>query len=581
MVHGATRPTCSVARKSGLFFLGLEGYRQPLIGAKVLGMKAAVRPLLLLCSLSSCTERPESRVDRLIAIHARDTPGAAVAVVRGDEVLFTKGYGAADLEYSVAITPRTVFYLASAGKQFTAFSVALLAAEGRLSLDDAVQKYVPELGLEQPVTIRQLLHHTAGLRDFEALLALSGTRRSDLVTQSDLLTLIAAQRELNFVPGTEHLYSNSGYTLLATVVERVTKQTFRQLLRERVFEPLGMTHSSVGDDPGQIIEQRADSYVRTPSGFAKVVAPFSGYGSGGIYSTAEDLARWLGNFEQPRVGGPTVILQMGEQGVLPSGERIEYRFGLDSTLHRGLLLIGHNGDRAGYRVYVGRVPAHRLGIVVLANLAEIDACAIALGLMDVFLKENEKEPQRVPPMDGSRLAAYAGDYRRVGGGFSVRFTANGDELTTEIAGRRATLLPKNDSRFWIDVPCVVSGPVSFRVDPDGRIEEGTFLGVPIRRSERPLEHWSPSAEDLAAYAGRYYSPELGTTYTVRVADGGLVARHPRAGEVRLTPEERDAFAGSTWFFSEARFERNEARRVTGMRVSGFRVLNLAFERREP
>jgi len=238
-----------------------------------------------------------------MASYRQDAPGAVVAVIRRNEVLFAKGYGLANLEYGVAITPRTAFYLASAGKQFTAYAVALLASEGRLSLDDPVQKYVPELGIEQPVTIRQLLHHTGGLRDFEALLALAGTRRSDLVTQSDLLAVIAAERELNFLPGTEHLYSNSGYTLLATVVERVTKQSFRQFLRERVFKPLGMADSFVGDDAGQIIGQRADSYVRTLSGFAKVVAPFSGYGSGGIYSTAEDLGRWLGNFEQPRVGG--------------------------------------------------------------------------------------------------------------------------------------------------------------------------------------------------------------------------------------------------------------------------------------
>jgi len=218
---------------------------------------------------------------------------------------------------------------------------------------------------------------------------------------------------------------------------------------------------------------------------------------------------------------------------------------------------------------------------VLANLKEIDACAIALGLIDIFLREHEMEPQRSPPIAISRLAAYAGDYRRVGGGYSVRFTVKGEELTTEIAGRGAALLPVGDSSFWIDVPCIVSGRVSFRVDPDGRIEHGTFLGTPIRRIERPLELWSPGVDELAAYAGRYYSPELDTTYTVGVADGKLVARHHRAGEVRLTPEERDGFAGSEWFFNEARFERNAAGRVTGMRVSGFRVLNLAFERRGP
>ena len=248
-------------------------------------------------------------------------PAQAVAVVKGGEVSFAKGYGMADLEHDVPITPRTAFYIGSVTKQFTAFAIVKLVQEGQLTLDDDLRKHLPELhDFARIVTIRHLIHHTSGLRDHGGLgILLGGFREGQVVTQKEALGLLRGQRELNFPPGEEHLYCNSNYTLLATIVERVIGQSYRDWMAKNVFAPLGMTRTDVGDDLGRVIKGRAFSYAPQPGekvGFKTVVAPITAYGDGGIYSTAEDLSRWLANFDKPRAGDAAVMAQMAEPGKL-------------------------------------------------------------------------------------------------------------------------------------------------------------------------------------------------------------------------------------------------------------------------
>jgi CubicO group peptidase (beta-lactamase class C family) len=330
-----------------------------------------------------------AKVDALFAEWAKpDSPGCAVAVVRGGRVLYAKGYGMADLEHNVPITPRTVFYVGSVSKQFTAYAVVQLAEQGKLSLDDEARKYLPELhDFGKPVTIRHLIHHTSGLRDYFELLKLAGTREGDLITQKDLLGIIWKQRELNFPPGERHQYSNSNYALLATIVERVAGEPLRDWMAHNVFAPLGMQQTLVCDDHQRIIKDRAWSYRSDPGtmgAFKTVVFPYSGYGAGGIYSTVEDLARWMSNLAKPRAGDERVIRQMLERGRLNSGEKIKYAFALFVDEHRGLKRIGHTGSLAGYRAYVGLFPDQDLGVIVLSNLASFPP-GKAMQLADLFL----------------------------------------------------------------------------------------------------------------------------------------------------------------------------------------------------
>jgi len=250
-----------------------------------------------------------------------DSPGCALVVIKEGKVIYERGYGCANLEYGIPITPSSVFYIASVSKQFTAMSVLLLVQEGKLSLDDDLRKYLAEIpDFGRVITLRHLIHHTSGLRDYEELLAMAGWRMDDVLTREHMLNIVSHQKELNFRPGDEYQYCNTGYCLLAEIVARVSGQSFREFTHANIFEPLGMTNTHFHDDHESIVRNRAYSY--RPDGSKSSKNAFNNasvVGGGGMYSTVEDLAKWVGNFDHGRVGGPEVLKQMHERGVLNNG----------------------------------------------------------------------------------------------------------------------------------------------------------------------------------------------------------------------------------------------------------------------
>jgi CubicO group peptidase (beta-lactamase class C family) len=364
-----------------------------------------------------------ARVDSLFASLGAASPGAAVAVIRDGEIVLERGYGSAQLEHGVPITPATIFHVASVTKQFTTFGIALLAARGELSLDDDVRTHIPELAdLGHRLTLRQLIHHTSGIRDQWELLAVAGWRLDDVITKDHVLSLATRQRELNFEPGTEHLYSNMGYTLLAEVIERVGGRPFPEWMRQHVFEPLGMASTHMHDNHEHIVPGRAYSYRGGgEAGWQNAVLSYANAGATSLFTTAGDLARWLRNFETGAVGGPEVVAQMREQGVLANGDTIPYAFAIVRGEHRGRTTWSHGGADAGFRSMVLHFPEERLGVVVLSNAASFNAGGAAAAVADVFLGESaatESTPARVPAREPAialrlaavQLAAYAGDY---------------------------------------------------------------------------------------------------------------------------------------------------------------------------
>lgn len=531
---------------------------------------------------------PDAVVDQMMARYSGARPGGVVAVVRNGGIVFAKGYGMADLEYDAPNTPATPWHMASVSKQFTAFAIALLADQGRLSLDDDVRTYIPELHDFGPtITLRHLLHHTSGFRDHWTLWTLSGGRMDDVIRQEDLLRLAYDQRELNFPPGSEYLYSNTGFMLLSEVVVRVTGQAFGDWMREHVFGPLGMDDTQVYDDHARIVKGRAYSYESGPDGLRKAVLSYANAGATSLFTTAEDLARWLRNMHTHELGGRAVWAEMTTRGVLTNGDTIDYALGLGIGEYRGLRRISHGGADAGYRTMLAFYPEIDAGVIVLGNIASFNAGQIADGVADAFF-EDSLEPVTPPVADaGARdnavrvaaaiLDAIAGDYR-IQGGPAVRFTREGDGLVTQIEGQPSfPLTALADTMFRVDVPNI-DARVSFHIGPDGAVDGGVIHqgggAAPIRR-ESP---WTPGPAELQRYAGRFYSPELETFYTVRVEDGRLVAWHRRHGTIALTPNGMDTFRSPAWFFSEVRFERDAAGGVTGMRVTSGRVRNLKLEK---
>jgi CubicO group peptidase (beta-lactamase class C family) len=310
-------------------------------------------------------------IDSVFAPYSsRQAPGCAVGVSRDGRLAFAKGYGSADLEHDTPITPSTPFYIASVSKQFTAMSIVLLAQDGRLTLDDSVRQWVPEVpSFGSPITIRQLLYHTSGLRDYFTLLALSGWPSDGPLTERQFLELISRQKNLNFAPGEEFLYSNTGYALLAVVVQRVSGKSLRDYAAEHIFKPLGMTHTEFRDDHHRLIAHRAIGYQPADGSFRISQPEFDVVGDGGLYSTVEDLAKWDDNFRTGRVGGKGGIALLQESGRLNNGQTIPYALGLTVSQTRGLKTYSHRGAYGGYRSALVRYPEKGLSVITLCNTA--------------------------------------------------------------------------------------------------------------------------------------------------------------------------------------------------------------------
>ena len=310
-------------------------------------------------------------VDSIFApVSSRQGPGCAVGVVQNGSMVLAKGYGMADLEHDAPITTETRFYLASVSKQFTAMSIVLLSQDHRLSLDDSLRKWVPEVpAFAAGITLRQLLHHTSGLRDYFTLLAVTGWPSDGPFTEQQLLSLIARQKSLNFQPGDEFLYSNTGYALLSIVVKRASGQSLREFADARIFKPLGMTHTEFRDDHTAIIPQRAIGYQAVSSGYRMSQPAFDVVGDGGAYSTVADLAKWDENFTTGRVGGRSGIAEMQRAGQLNDGQPISYALGLTIGQLHGLATYSHGGSYGGYRSETLRIPERHLSVITLCNTA--------------------------------------------------------------------------------------------------------------------------------------------------------------------------------------------------------------------
>lgn len=549
--------------------------------------------IILVERLEPAAATPAGRVDQLFAAWDREsTPGAAIAVTRDGAIVQARGYGLANLEYDVPITPSTVFHVASVSKQFTAFAIAVLADRGQLSLDDDIRTYLPEVpDFGTTITIRHLIHHTSGLRDQWNLLALAGWRLDDVITRDQILRLVARQKELNFEPGDRYLYCNTGYTLLAEIVARVSGQSFPEWTARNIFEPLKMAHTHFHDDHQMIVPNRAYSYASDPQNrFRKSVLSYATVGATSLFTTVEDLAKWMDNLESGQVGGLEVARAMRSRGVLNNGDTLSYAFGLVIGEYRGLRTIGHSGGDAGFRSDVLLFPDQRFAVVVLSNLANFSPGAMTRQAAAVYLADAMRDPDRSrertaaepaphpqpADIDLSVLDDFVGFYQ-LAPGMLVTVSRDGDRLFARTGNEgRVELIPESEARFFAPAR---NAYVVFERDGAGEVSRFTLQHGETETVAQRIEQWPPTAAQLAEYSGEYASEELGTTYAIASRDSVLVAEHARHDPIILTPSAPDAFDGSAWFFQEARFERDATGYITGLRVSSGRVRNVLFLRR--
>lgn len=530
-----------------------------------------------------------ARTDSIFApMDSPTTPGCAASVMRRGAIAFERGYGMANLEYGIPITPQSVFHVASVSKHFTAMAIELLVNDGRVSWDDDIRTYVPEVpDFGQPITLRHLVHHVSGIRDQWNLLSMAGWRwEADVVTQSDVLDITSRQTALNFAPGERYLYSNTGFTLLAVVVERVSGQSLREFAEARIFAPLGMDQTHFHDDHETIVRNRAYAYAPDDDGLyglKQSIPDFDVVGATSLFTTVHDLAAWDRNFYTGRVGGRDALARMEQQFVLNDGDTIDYAHGLSIGEHRGLRTVGHGGADAGYRSQFLRFPDQEWSVAVLCNFPSSNPGGLAYRVADVWLEDAYTEPAEVAATNGtaehdrwvdlphSTLAALAGVYRDTDGFEVRRIELENDTLVAEV-GPGYPLRPLGDDRFEI---VGVGAIIELQPSRDGQpgtmtMEDGDDPDIFVK-----MPDWNPSADDLAAFAGTYHSDELGTDYRFEVEDGKLGFRHRKLQDDVLEPTFENAFMlrGRTLIF-----ERDADGRVTGFRMSDGRVYDVAFER---
>ena len=529
------------------------------------------------CVTGSADERTD-KVDKLF--EEWDTtvsPGAAMGIIHAGEIVYARGYGMANLEQNVPITPETVFRIGSTSKQFTAACVAILSLQGKLSLDDDIRKYLPELpSYDKPITVRHLIHHTSGIRDYLTLAVLSGKSDDDFYTPEETVEMIARQKGLNFTPGDEHLYSNSGYFLLGVIVSRVSGKSLNEFAQEHIFKPLGMKNTHYHDDYTKIVKKRADGHAKTENRFKILNTTLNQVGDGGVFTTVEDLYLWDQAFYNYKLGKDLMDL-LHQTGVLNNGKKLEYAFGLNVGKYKGLKLVSHGGAFVGFRADLIRFPEEKFSVICLANLASINPSRLCRQIADIYLAdkfteeaapEKKAESMTAITLAQDELENKAGKSTDEQESFIADISLKNDTLYVEGRSLSYFLIPVSKSRFIAkDTPV----EIVFEFFP----AEGKATGAKLiigREREFQLVRMPETApltsEQLKTYAGSYFTGELPATYIIALEEGKLVFKHRNAPKEALKCISTDKFSSG---YGKMEFTRGKGKKITGFYLDAGRV----------
>lgn len=524
------------------------------------------------------------RVDRIFDRFDRTTPGCAVGLAKDGRVLYTHGYGLANLEYRVPNTDSTVFESGSVAKQFTASAIVLLAQDGKLSLDDDIRKYLPEVPTfgGQRITIRNLLTHTSGLRDQWGLLGIEGRGPGTQVhSPMTTLDLVAHQKMLNFPPGSDYLYSNTGYALAGLIVQRVSGKTLDEFTQERLFRPLGMTHTQWRDDFTKVVPNRSTAYSGSATTGFHTDMPFTNMiGNGGLLSTMSDLMRWNENLDHPSVGGQSYVDAMQTRMRLTSGRTISYALGLTISDYRGTREVSHSGSTAGYQTFLARFPEQHVSVAVWCNYTGANPGSLAHQVADLVLTRTPTAAAQASAMKvevpASAISQWAGTYRDPHTDQTITFTATESGLSTAggrgAGGGRGNIVLATLARDRFSSPqgeAVFSGAGGHRKFILIRTDADTARFEEVRAA--------PATVSLTDYVGTYASDELEAQFTIASRDGRpFLLRRPYE-EFELRPAYVDDFQAGGGL-GTLRFARDAKGRINGFAFFAGRVLDVRFKR---
>ena len=528
------------------------------------------------------------KVDRIFAAwNTTSSPGCALAVVKDGHIIYEHGYGMANLELSVAITPQSVFDIGSVSKEITALAILLLVQDSKISLDADIRKYLPEMpDYGSPITIRHLLHHTSGLRNYDDLFDLEGIPEADLTTDRDAMELIVRQKGVNFKAGEEFLYSDTNYFLMSQIVKRVTGQTLRQFAQQRIFGPLGMTSTHFHDDHTMIVPRRATGYApHNGGGFEIDMSDFEQVGDGSVMTTVEDLFKWDQNFDHPEVGGSDAIRHLTTPGALNNGQPIPYGMGLFIDHYRGLNWFHHSGEWVGYRAALSHFPDQHFSTLVTCNcVGSMNPMGMAKRVADLYLEkeftraEKTTSAHSASSLPATTLKRYAGTYWSEKNGALRKFQIRDDELVMVAPGMTYDMRPLGDGQFEaLEPDSEHRDKYIFRTSRPGQefeVEAWEGGAPAIYRAVKgsPLE-----ASRLKDYSGTYSNDELRAAWTLVAHDGKLIRQQWMTEDAELEPAFPDGFIGD---LSEGQFlmhfNRDPSGRVTSFDVATDMVRPMRF-----
>lgn len=491
-------------------------------------MKLGILMLLFLLPTIVSAQRAAPNIDRLrqeldsfFAGRSAEDPGGVIIVENNGRPVYRKAFGKSNLETGSDIGFQTVFEAASVSKQFTAGAVLKLVEEGKVKLSDDVRTFVPELpDYGATITVEHLLTHTGGLKDWRNITYLqSHSTATKLFTQDIALDFICRQKSLNFLPGEQYRYSNSGYDLLGTLVERVSGQSFASYVKEKLLDPAGMNHSQVRHHYTDIIKNRAFGYLTTGNTYRQGLVLDETYGAAGLYATAEDLIQWQQYIFSDRV--PPSFRQMRvKQFVLNDGTTIPYAHGgVEVHPYKGQSEIRHGGLISGYRAWLVYFPEARISVAYMSNDRNIMTVELSRVIREALFGTVD-------------VAAH------VGVGDSLLRNLEGIYYNTGDAASFLELILKDGELTSLEHKASFKSLQQFSINGDAYsiVGEDLIHATPFGRSRyKKAEKAQPTDEELVALCGSYYSEEAAVLLNLKIEDGKLYASRASYDRFQLVP----------------------------------------------
>ena len=520
----------------------------------------------------------------------RNVPGGAIGIIKDGELMYSKGYGIADLEHDIKIRPSSVFNICSISKEFVSFSLLLLEEQGKINLDDTVQTYLPDFPeYDAPLTIRHLINHTSGVRDVKKLIQLKGKNILDNLEPEEVYALIKHQKALEFSPGDKFAWSNSDYFILSMIIEKISGQSLKTFTQEHIFGPLGMKSTLFYDDNTELIKNRVFSYHKknAADGFDNVIMRFHLVGSFGAYSTIEDLFLWDQNFYNNKLGkgGQKIIKKMHEEGLLNNGESSDYAHSVMINNYKGLKTVRHGGSFAGYRSVILRFPDEKVSVIILANRGDANPWTMSYQIADLLLKEKfiavskKTETKTVNPeithiKEKFSLAQITGNYEREPGSL-FKFSIKNDSLQLVGWWNNEPLMLINTEGNTYKETNNPSRQFIFSKLKNHFTQKLTVSGPSFKLTAKRKEKIDLSVLNLADYIGDFYSEEIEATHVLFLDDGQLKVKIANNEALALAPNKIDTFYSDGYF---VHFSRTNGK-VSGFKLKAGWVTNLKFKKK--